>query len=103
MLGIALSLLFISAAACSSSKYTIRGLARRTYVSAFNSVNASNYPSGPLQTIPLSAPLPDGSMILQVNCPVTMEVQLNIGANTCEVTTAMFTSPWLLLKHRNPR
>ncbi|KAF8517492.1 hypothetical protein JB92DRAFT_2177931 [Gautieria morchelliformis] len=70
MLGIALSLLFISA------------------INAFDMTLPT--------TLPLSAPLPNGTMEIQVNCSVTVEVKLKIGVNTGEVSagryrTALFT------------
>ncbi|KAF8509478.1 hypothetical protein JB92DRAFT_2946109 [Gautieria morchelliformis] len=64
MRGIALSLLFISAATCSSSKHNILALARTTYACSLH----------------------HGTMEIQVNCSVTMEVQLKIGASTGEVS-----------------
>ncbi|KAF8509497.1 hypothetical protein JB92DRAFT_2946178 [Gautieria morchelliformis] len=70
---IAVILLFISAATCSSINAFYRDI-----------------PSPALPgTIPLSAPLPNGTMEIQVNCSVTMEVQLKIGANTGEVTMSL--------------
>ncbi|KAF8527128.1 hypothetical protein JB92DRAFT_2869296, partial [Gautieria morchelliformis] len=66
--GIAVNLLFVSAATCSS-------------INAFG----TTLPARPA-TLPLSAPLPNGTMEIQVNCSVIMEARLKIGASTGEVS-----------------
>jgi hypothetical protein len=69
--GIALSLLFVSAATCSSSKYNTSRSCTETLCLRSAGINY----------IPLSAPLQNGTMALQVNCPLA--VTLCLGTRGC--------------------